>query len=106
MLIKVTAKPGVVYEHNLANEIACLTTINRELPDSCNFPVIRTSGRLPDNRVCLVSSLFDELPLATTIDTQRAPARMVVHLRTAMEVAKALAELHGLQIFRWHIRIP
>jgi len=99
VLIKVTSKPGLVYEHNLANEIACLTTINRELPDSSYFPVIRAQGRLRDDRFCLVSSLFDELPLATTIDTQRTPGRMVLDLRTAMEVARALAQLHGLQIF-------
>ena len=37
----------------------------------------------------LAMSLFDELPLAMTIGPEPAPARMVAHLRTAIEVAKA-----------------
>jgi len=46
-------------------------------------------------------SCFDEWPLATSIDVERIPARHVAHLRTAIEVAKALIELHGLEI--WHV---
>ncbi|MGC4085552.1 MAG: hypothetical protein QM736_26365 [Vicinamibacterales bacterium] len=38
VLIKVTTKPGRVYEQNLENEIASLTTINDALPDSRHFP--------------------------------------------------------------------
>jgi hypothetical protein len=34
VLIKVTSKPGLIYERDLTNEIATLSTINRELPDS------------------------------------------------------------------------
>lgn len=98
VLIKLTAKPGLVYEHNLGNEIATLSTINRELPDSPYFPVLGEHGRLGDGRVYLTMSLFDELPLATAIGTERMPAKMVAHLRTTIEVAKALAELHGLMI--------
>ncbi len=30
-LIKVITKPGLIYEHNLTNEISTLSTINREL---------------------------------------------------------------------------
>lgn len=37
VLIKLTSKPGLVYQHNLANEIATLTTINRELSTSRFF---------------------------------------------------------------------
>ena len=40
VLIKVTSKPGLVYEQDLTNEIASLSTINRELPDSRYFPVL------------------------------------------------------------------
>lgn len=99
VLIKLTSKPGLVYQQNLANEIASLTTINRELPDSRYFPVVRAHGSLRDGRAYLISSLFDELPLATTIGTERRPDKMVTHLRTAMEVATALSELHRLPIF-------
>jgi serine/threonine protein kinase len=44
-------------------------------------------------------SLFDEWPLATTIGSERRPDRLVAHLRTSLEVATALAELHGIGIF-------
>ncbi len=99
VLVKLTSKAGVVYEHNLLNEIASLSTINRELPDSPYFPVIKGHGRLPDGRVYLLTSLFDELPLATTIGTEPMPAKTVAHIRIALEVAKALAQLHRLKIF-------
>ena len=98
-LIKVLTKPGLVYEHNLANEIATLTTINRELPDSRYFPLLWDHGRLPDGRIFLIMSLFDEWPLASTIGPDRLPDRLVGHLRTSLEVAGALAELHGIRIF-------
>ena len=75
MLIKLTTKPGVVYEQNLANEIASLSTINRELPDSRYFPVLGEHGRLRDGRVYLITSLFDEFPLATSIGAERIRRR-------------------------------
>ena len=53
VLIKVTSKPGLVYEQDLTNEIASLSTINRELPDSQYFPVLEEHGRLRDGRVYL-----------------------------------------------------
>src|SRR5215218_2702753 len=93
VLIKLTSKPGTMYEHNLTNEIASLSTINRELPTSPYFPVIREHGRLRDGRVYLISTLFDEFPLATAIGPERMPVKMVASLKTALEVAKALAEL-------------
>jgi serine/threonine protein kinase len=98
-LIKVLTKPGLVYEHNLTNEIATLSTINRELPDSRYFPLLWDHGRLPDGRVFLIMSLFDEWPLATTIGAERMPHRLVAHLRTSVEVARALADLHRIRIF-------
>ena len=98
-LIKVTSKPGLVYQHNLSNEIASLTTINRELPNSPYFPVVHDHGRLRDGRVYMIASLFEELPLATVVGTEPIPARMVAHLRTTIEVATALADLHRLKIF-------
>ena len=98
-LIKVTTKPGVVYQDNLTNEIATLSTINRELPDSRYVPLLLDHGRLAGGRVFLIMSLFDEWPLATTIGTERQPARLVTHLRTALEVATALADLHRIQVF-------
>ena len=98
-LIKVTTKPGLVYQHNLTNEIATLTTINRELPDSRVFPVLWDHGKLLDGRVFLIMSLFDEWPLATTIGPEPRPERLVAHLRTSLAVAEALADLHRLQIF-------
>jgi serine/threonine protein kinase len=101
VLIKITTKPGLVYEQNLENEIATLTTINRELSDSRSFPLLGEHGRLPDGRKFLTMSLFDEWPLATTISPERIPARHVTHVRTAMEVASALADLHRLKI--WHV---
>jgi serine/threonine protein kinase len=99
VLFKLTAKPGLVYQHNLSNEIATLTTINRKLPASRYFPEVREHGRLRDGRVFLIATLFDELPLATAIGTERMPDKMVSHLRIAIEVARALTELHGLDIF-------
>lgn len=99
VLIKLTSKPGLVYQQNLANEIASLSTINRELPDSRYFPVVKAHGSLRDGRAYLISSLFDELPLATTIGNERRPDKMVSHLRVAIELAAALSELHRLSIF-------
>jgi serine/threonine protein kinase len=99
VLIKLTSKPGLVYEYDITNEIASLSTISRELPASPYFPVVRDHGRLRDGRVYLAISLFDEFPLATAIGTERLPAKMVAHLKAAMEVATALAELHRLNIF-------
>jgi serine/threonine protein kinase len=101
VLIKVTSRQGLVYEQDLANEIASLSTINRELPESRYFPMLGEHGRLRDERLYLVMSLFHEWPLATSVGSERAPARQPAHLRTAIEVAGALAELHGLKI--WHV---
>ena len=98
VLLKLTSKPGRVYEHDLANEAASLSTINRELPHSRYFPFVHDHGRLADGRMYLITSLFDELPLATAIGTGGTPGKLVAHLRTAIEVAKALEELHGLSM--------
>lgn len=98
-LIKLTSKPGLVYQGNLTNEIASLSTINRELPESRCFPQLLDHGQLSDGRVFLIMSLFDEWPLATTIDPERRPDRLVTHLRTSLAVATALADLHGIPIF-------
>ena len=98
-LVKLTSKPGITYQHNLLNEIASLSSINRDLPDSPYFPVVKGHGQLPDGRVYLITTLFDEFPVATTIATEPMPGKMVAHIRTAIEVAKALTELHQLQIF-------
>jgi serine/threonine protein kinase len=46
----------------------------------------------------LAISLFDEFPLAASIGAERVPAKMVAYLRAALEVAKALIELHSLGI--------
>src|SRR5262245_8448815 len=80
VLVKLTSKPGLIYQDNLSNEIASLSTINRELPDSRYFPVVVEHGHLPDGRVFLITSLFDEFPLATTIGKERLPARLVANL--------------------------
>jgi serine/threonine-protein kinase len=101
VLVKITSKPGLVYEQDLTNEIASLSTINRELPHSRYFPVLMDQGRLRDSRVYLIMSLFDEWPLATAISTERTPVTEAAHLRETLEVARALMELHGLKI--WHV---
>src|SRR5262245_12800932 len=88
VLVKVTSKPGLVYEQELTNEIASLSTINRALPDSRHFPLLWKHGRLHDDRVYLVMSLFDEWPLATTIGPDRTPVTQAAHLRTTIEVAR------------------
>ena len=98
-LVKVTTKPGLVYQYNLTNEIATLSTINAELPDSRYFPLLWDHGRLSDGRVYLIMSLFEEWPLATTIGPERRPDRLVAHLRTSLEVATALADLHRIGVF-------
>jgi serine/threonine protein kinase len=56
-------------------------------------------GRLIDGRLYLIMSLFDELPLATSIGTERDPGRLVGHLKTTIAVTRALRELHDLRIF-------
>ncbi len=99
VLVKVTSKPGVFYQQDLSNEIATLLTVNRELPQSPYFAEVRDHGMLRDSRTYLVSSLFDELPLATTIGPERIPGRLVGHLRTAIEIARALTELHSIGVF-------
>ncbi len=101
MLIKVTSKPGLVYERDLTNELATLSTINRELPASRYFPIVGEYGRLADGRVYLTMSCFDEWPLATMIGVERDPARQVAHLLATIEIARALAALHRLEI--WHV---
>jgi len=98
VLVKVTSKPGIVYESNLANETATLSTINRELPRSFYFPEVFGQGRLRDSRLYLVMSLFDELPLAASVSDERRPDRMVANLRATIEVSRALAQLHALEI--------
>jgi serine/threonine protein kinase len=99
LLVKLSTRPGKVYQSDLENEIDTLTTINRELPDSRYFPIIYDHGHRRDGRGYLVSTFFDERPLATSIGGEWVPHRLVAHLRTAMEFVKAIVELHGLQIF-------
>jgi serine/threonine protein kinase len=98
-LIKVTSKPGLIYQENLKNEIASLLTINRSLRDSPYFPVAMEHGTLRDGRVYIVTSFFPELPLATAISKERIPGKTVAYIRTAMETARALGELHTLKIY-------
>src|SRR5262245_28623601 len=99
VLVKVASKPGIVYEQELTNEIDSLSTINRELPDSRYFPTLWEHGRLRDSRIYLVMSLFDEWPLATTISAEPTPVKQAAHVRTMIEVGRALIELHRLKIF-------
>ena len=99
MLVKLTTRPGLVYERNITNEIDILTKVNEELPASKTFPVIRGHGRMRDGRLYLVTYLFDELALATSIDAERIPSKNVSHLRTTIEVARALVELHRIPIY-------
>jgi serine/threonine protein kinase len=97
-LVKLASRPGKIYQDDLTNEITTLSTINRELPDSRHFPTDYDRGHLKDGRVYLVSTFFDELPLATSIATERMPERLVAHLRAALEIANVLAELHSIPI--------
>lgn len=99
VLIKTTTKPGLIYQQNLVNEIASLSTINQELPESRCFPFLQAHGRLRDGRVYLIMSLFDEYPLATAITAERVPARLVGTLMTTIEIARALAQIHRIGIF-------
>jgi serine/threonine protein kinase len=99
VLVKLTSKPGLIYQQNLTNEIETLSAINRDLPDSQHFPEVREHGRLRDGRVFLVISLFSELPLAMAIGAERIPARLVAHLRTALEISRALMDLHRIHIY-------
>jgi serine/threonine protein kinase len=99
VLIKIPSKPGLTYQDNLKNEIASLLTINRSMPESRYFPVIREHGKLRDGRVYLIASFFTEFPLATAIGNEPIPGKTVAYLRTAMEIARALGQLHSLKIF-------
>lgn len=98
-LLKVTTRPGLVYEQTLANEIATLSTINGALPESRFFPLLLDHGRLGDGRLFVIMTLFAEWPLATTIGPERRADRLVAYLRTALAVGSALAELHRVGIF-------
>jgi serine/threonine protein kinase len=98
-LIKITSRPGLIYQENLKNEIASLTTVNRSLPDSRYFPVIKAHGTVDDGRVYIIASFFDEFPLATAIGNERIPGKTVSYIRTVMEIANAMTELHGLKIY-------
>jgi len=97
-LLKVTTRPGIVYEQNLVNETAALSTINSELPTSRHFPLLLDHGRVRDGRMFVLMSFFDEWPLATTIGAERRPDRLVGHLRTTLAVGAALAALHRIGI--------
>lgn len=99
VLFKVTSKPGLVYERDLSNEIATLETINAQLPDSRYFPFVHEHGRLPDGRLYLVMSLFDEFPLATIVGEERMPGRLPAHLRAVIEAARAAQQIHDIGIF-------
>lgn len=98
-LLKVTTKPGLVYEQNLANEIAVLSTLNRELPGLPYFPLLIDHGRLSDGRMFVIMSLFEQWPLATTIGPERRPDRLVGYIRTTLAVGSALTSLHGIGVF-------
>ena len=64
VLIKLSSKPGLIYQHNLINEIATLSTINRELPDSRYFPFVVEHGRLSDGRIYLAMEITVNRPAA------------------------------------------
>ena len=98
-LLKVTTRPGIVYEQNLVNEAGALSTINTHLPASRQFPLLLDRGRLRDGRMFVLMSFFDEWPLATTIGPERRPDRLVAHLRTSIEVGAALVALHRIGIY-------
>jgi serine/threonine protein kinase len=98
-LVKLATRPGKVYQSDLENEIETLTAINRARPDSLYFPVLYDHGYRKDGRIYLVSTFFDELPLVAAIGSEWVPGRLVAHVRTALEIVKAVAELHRLQIF-------
>jgi serine/threonine protein kinase len=97
-LLKVTTRPGIVYEQNLVNEAAVLSSINSQLPTSPHFPLLLDHGRVRDGRMFVLMSFFDEWPLATTIAGERRPDRLVGYLRTALAVGAALASLHRIGI--------
>ena len=98
-LVKLATRPGKVYQADLENEIETLTAINRALPDSRYFPILYDHGYQKDGRIYLVSTFFDELPLVASIGSEWVPGRLVARLRTALEIVKAVAELHRLQVF-------
>ena len=97
-LLKVTTRPGIVYEQNLVNEAAVLSTINRELPASRHFPLLLDQGHVRDGRMFVLMSFFDEWPLATVVGEERRPDRLVGYLRTALAVGAALTSLHRIGI--------
>jgi serine/threonine protein kinase len=98
VLIKVTSRAGRVYEDDIENEWRSLTAINLRRPDSRYFPFVHDQGRFPDGRRFLITSLFDEFPLATITGAGRVSSQLVEHLRIAIELARAIVELHTLGI--------
>jgi serine/threonine protein kinase len=99
VLIKMTSRPGLTYQDNLRNEIASLLRINGSIPESQYFPLIKAHGKLRDGRVYIIATFFSEFPLAAAIGDERIPSKTVAYIRTAMEIATALAELHDLKIY-------
>lgn len=97
-LVKITTRPGLVYEQNLVNEAAVLSTINSALPTSQHFPLLLDHGRVRDGRMFVLMSFFDEWPLAMTIGEERRADRLVGYLRTSLAVGTALASLHRIGI--------
>ena len=86
-LIKVTTRPGLVYQHNLTNEIATLTTINRDLPDSRVFPVLWDHGKLRDGRVSIGrpvhgAGIYSGNPLCQLDSRPRQRLRHTAHCST------------------------
>src|SRR5690606_22580428 len=67
--------------------------------DSRYFPFVYEHGHLDDGRLCLIMSLFDEFPLATVVSPERVAGRLVAHVMATLEVARALEEIHQLEIF-------
>ena len=98
-LVKLATRPGKVYQHDLENEIETLTAINRALPDSRYFPLLYDHGYRTDGRIYLVSTFFDELPLVASVGHEWVPGRLVANLRTALEIIRAVAQLHRLPVF-------
>ena len=47
----------------------------------------------------IIASFFDEFPLASAIGEERVTSKTEANIRTAMEIARAFEELHGLKIY-------
>jgi hypothetical protein len=101
VLVKLTSKPGVVYEKDLANEIA--TTAVDQRGAAGLSPLSGADRPWPAARRTPVPHGIALRRVAARDDDRRVagPVQRRVHLKTMIEATRVVADLHAIQI--WHV---